>query len=168
MLAGAGSSQAAAVEAPALDRLVDVRGRELLRASESRDRPRNFENAVIGRAQAHGGRSCSSPRSTCIPALPFCQIRLKAEKPLPRAYPRELMSLADHLRKRRLDLGLRQKDVAEQLGMDETTVNNWERHRTRPAPPYLSTILQFLNDDTRWRAQPERVREIDGSPLARP
>ena len=57
---------------------------------------------------------------------------LKAEKPLPWAYPRELRTLADHLRKRRLDLGFGQKEVAAQLGVDEMTVKNWERGRTKP------------------------------------
>jgi hypothetical protein len=47
--------------------------------------------------------------------LPCCQIRLKAQKPLPSAYPQTLKTLGDHLRKRRLDLQLFQKDVAQML-----------------------------------------------------
>lgn len=46
--------------------------------------------------------------------MPFCQVTLRGEKPLA------------------LDLGLLQREVAEQLGVHETTINNWERNRTRP------------------------------------
>ena len=64
-----------------------------------------------------------------IPALPFCHLVLKGQKPLPRAYPRELKSLGEHLRKRRLDLKLLQKEVAQKLGVDEASVWNWENNR---------------------------------------
>src|SRR5712691_8111311 len=60
-------------------------------------------------------RNCAADRRssrTGIPALPFCHVRLQAQKPLAAAYPRELWTLGDRVRKRRLDLGLRQKDVA--------------------------------------------------------
>lgn len=50
-------------------------------------------------------------------ALPFCNIRLRDQKPLPHAYPAESKTLGDHLRKKRLDLGLFQKDVARILGV---------------------------------------------------
>ena len=38
-----------------------------------------------------------------IPALPFCHVRLSGPKPLPKAYPKHLKTLGDHIRKRRLD-----------------------------------------------------------------
>jgi len=79
-----------------------------------------------------------------IPALPFCHVKLRAQRPPLAAYPKELRTLGDRVRKRRLDLGLRQKDVAEQLGVDEMTINNWERHRTRPIGRLLPAISRFL------------------------
>jgi len=54
--------------------------------------------------------------------LPFCHLTLKAKKPLPLGYPQILKTLGDHLRKRRLDLNLLQKEVAEIIGVDETTI----------------------------------------------
>jgi len=75
-------------------------------------------------------------------------VRLNAQKPLPAAYPRELNTLGDHVRKRRLELGMQQKDVARRLGVDEMTVNNWERHRTTPAPGFIGKIRGFLDDES--------------------
>ena len=78
--------------------------------------------------------------------MPFCHVRLQAQKPLAAAYPRELWSLGDRVRKRRLDLGLRQKDVAREHGVDEMTVNNWERHRTAPVARLIGRIIGFLDN----------------------
>jgi len=47
--------------------------------------------------------------------LPFYRWCLTAVKPI-LGYPRELRHLGDHLVKRRLDLGLRQKEAARRLG----------------------------------------------------
>src|SRR5207244_8195424 len=100
---------------------------------------------------AHGrparATSCSSHRTFLIRALPFCHARLQAQKPLASAYLRELKTLADRLRKRRLDLGLRQRDVAERLGVDPMTVNNWERHHTQPGRQLTLRILHLLDKD---------------------
>jgi transcriptional regulator with XRE-family HTH domain len=60
------------------------------------------------------------------------------------AYPRTLKTLGDHLRKKRLDLKLLQKEVAEKLGADATSVNNWEMNRTAPSLPFLPRIVEFL------------------------
>ena len=54
------------------------------------------------------------------------------------------MTIGDHLRKRRLDVGLLQRELAERLGVDETTVTNWELNRTAPALRFLPGIVRFL------------------------
>jgi transcriptional regulator with XRE-family HTH domain len=79
-----------------------------------------------------------------IRALPFCHVRLSGPKPLPKAYPKHLKTLGDHLRKRRLDLGLLQKDVAEQLGVDTASIGNWESNEIRPMVHCLPGIIAFL------------------------
>lgn len=92
------------------------------------------------------GKHCSScsPRPTRIPALPFCHAHLKGPRPLPPAYPQVLVTIGDHLRKRRLDLGLLQRELAERLGVTESTVTNWELNRTRPALRFMPRILGLL------------------------
>ena len=77
--------------------------------------------------------------------MPFCGFVLKSPKPLPPQYPKELNTLGDYLRKKRLDLGLLQREVAEQIGVDESTINNWERQRTIAALPHMCRIAEFLS-----------------------
>ena len=71
-------------------------------------------------------------------------MRLKCPKPK-RGYPLlTLLSIADHPRKRRLDLGLTQKDAAAQLGVDPDTVRNWEQARTEVELRFYPALIQFL------------------------
>ncbi len=77
-------------------------------------------------------------------ALPFCHLEFRAKKPLPEAYPKELRTIGDHVRKRRLDLKMTQREVAEILRVDKTTVWNWESNRTEPLTRHLPSITLFL------------------------
>jgi DNA-binding XRE family transcriptional regulator len=52
--------------------------------------------------------------------------------------------VGDHLRKRRLDLGLLQREVANLLRVDKTTVLNWEKNRASPALWNLPAVIRFL------------------------
>jgi hypothetical protein len=45
-------------------------------------------------------------------SLPFCHAELRTVKPKLECYPKEINTLGDHLRSRRLDLELLQSDVA--------------------------------------------------------
>ncbi|HKI04652.1 MAG TPA: helix-turn-helix transcriptional regulator, partial [Thermoanaerobaculia bacterium] len=74
----------------------------------------------------------------------FCHLTISAPKPLPPEYPRELSSLGDHLRKRRLDRGLLQKEVAEILGVTTMTINAWETGRDEPKVSYVPAIIGFI------------------------
>ncbi|MFA6198546.1 MAG: recombinase family protein [Patescibacteria group bacterium] len=83
------------------------------------------------------------------PALPFCNLKLKSPKPLDRAYPTELSSIGDHIRKRRLDLGLFQREVALRIGVDKTTVFNWEAGTASPNLRAIPGVVRFLGYDPR-------------------
>jgi len=69
---------------------------------------------------------------------------LRGPKPLDRAYPTELRSIGDHVRKRRLDLGLLQREVALRIGVDKTTVFNWETGRASPGRRAMAGVVRFL------------------------
>ncbi|MDQ3802270.1 MAG: recombinase family protein [Acidobacteriota bacterium] len=77
-----------------------------------------------------------------IPALPFCHLALLAKKPRNGLYPATLSTYGDRLRARRLDLGLTQKQAAEKLGVDETSVFNWESNRVEPAVRLIPRIIR--------------------------
>jgi DNA-binding XRE family transcriptional regulator len=70
-------------------------------------------------------------------------LSLNAPKPPhQKGYPLKIETLGDHLRKRRLDLGLLQKEVGSIIGVDETTIYNWENNR---ASPSLHALLMSDN-----------------------
>ena len=79
-----------------------------------------------------------------MPALPFCHLTLKAERPKPETYPDELITYGDHIRARRLDAGLSQRQAAEAISVDETSVFNWESNRVQPAVRLVPAIIRFL------------------------
>ena len=88
---------------------------------------------------------CGSPKKPHgHPCVAFLPIRLSARKPSNPVYPKEIKSLGDHIRKARLDRRLLQQDVATLLGVDETSVWQWERNRTDPQVHFIPAICGFL------------------------
>jgi transcriptional regulator with XRE-family HTH domain len=81
--------------------------------------------------------------------LPCCHVHLRGQKPVSPAYPRELRTLGDHLRKRRLNLGLLQREAAKRLEVNTATVTNWELGHSTPEFRSLPAILDFLGYDPR-------------------
>jgi len=53
-------------------------------------------------------------------------------------------ALSEHLRKRRLELGLLQQDVAVRLNVCVWTYRNWENGRTTPGSFLYKLIVEFL------------------------
>jgi transcriptional regulator with XRE-family HTH domain len=92
--------------------------------------------------------------------LPFCHSQLRAAKPQSEHYPKEINSLGDHIRARRLNLKLLQRQVAEQIGVNAATITNWERNESTPVIHYIPAIVQFLGYDPlpSGDSLPERLR----------
>jgi DNA-binding XRE family transcriptional regulator len=70
---------------------------------------------------------------------------LKAAKPKP--YPAVPVTLGDHLKMRRIELGLLQRESAKQLGVSEWTLRHWEKDTTTPAIRLVPRIIAFLGYD---------------------
>ncbi|HTE01621.1 MAG TPA: helix-turn-helix domain-containing protein [Mucilaginibacter sp.] len=66
------------------------------------------------------------------------------KKPLAKAVPDNPETLGEHILKKRLELGLLQKDVAAILGVCEDSITGWENERSRPQSRYYSVIIEFL------------------------
>ena len=79
-----------------------------------------------------------------MPALPFCKAALRAQKPRSAVYPTEIKSVGDHLRKKRLDLKMTQKEVAAKLQTNACTYRDWERNQRNPSFRYMLKIIKFL------------------------
>jgi len=58
--------------------------------------------------------------------------------------PDKLETIGDHLLRRRLTLKLLQRQVAEKLGVEKSSVANWEANRTKPSLEYMPAIIRFL------------------------
>ncbi len=59
-------------------------------------------------------------------------------------YPLVLNTLGDHLLKRRLDLGLQWRQVAEQIGTDDSCVAYWRTGQTNPGLRLWPRVIRFL------------------------
>ena len=110
----------------------------------------------------------------CMVALPFCSLTLTAKKPS--RIPQNPKTIGDHIKKRRLELGLYQRQVSTIIGVDESTVTNWERNRSNPTLRSMPKIIEFLGyaPDTnsgktlgRKIAQYRRLRGINQETMAR-
>ncbi len=73
-----------------------------------------------------------------------CHYRLRAEIPKISRYPLKLKTIGDHIRKRRLDLGLEQKEVARTLGVSSWTISNWETKSVEPETRLIPKVIEFL------------------------
>jgi len=61
------------------------------------------------------------------------------------SYPVKPISIGDHIRKKRMDLKLLQKDVAQILNVSEDCVTYWENNRNKPQIKYYPQIIKFLD-----------------------
>lgn len=62
-------------------------------------------------------------------------------------YPTQNKTLGERLRKARLDLGLTMVELADQLGVSESSIRAWERGYYRPGRDALQRIKRF------WRGR---------------
>jgi DNA-binding XRE family transcriptional regulator len=74
--------------------------------------------------------------------LPFCKIKLTALKPT--KIIQNPQTWGEHIKKRRIELGLFQSQVAEIIGVTESTITNWEKHRSEPMLWAILKIIGFL------------------------
>jgi transcriptional regulator with XRE-family HTH domain len=58
--------------------------------------------------------------------------------------PAELNTVGDHIRRKRLDLKMLQREVAERIGVGETSVFKWEANTSQPDLKYMPAIIRFL------------------------
>jgi len=84
-------------------------------------------------------------------ALPFCHLSLKGLRPSVGRYERQIKgcpenpkTIGEHLKKRRIELGMEQREVAALLGLHRTSVQLWERNVGEPGVKCFPAIIRFL------------------------
>jgi len=89
-------------------------------------------------------------RTVCR-TLPFCHLRIRGvRRPLSpyqrlvKRCPEHPSTIGEHLRKRRIELGLEQKQVADILEVHRGSIQNWERNKGEPLPVRIPGIIRLL------------------------
>ncbi len=91
----------------------------------------------------------SQSSRTDIPALTRCHFNIRAFRPgnkifTPIPYPFQPKTISDFLRKRRIDLGLWQRDVAAILDVNVASIRNWEGNWRKPHVEELPGLIWFI------------------------
>ena len=84
------------------------------------------------------GNNGTQPHS-CVALLPIV-----LSCPKPSKISQNLISIGDHLKKKRLERQLTQLQLARIIGVEETSVYNWENNRSKPKVYLLPKIIEFL------------------------
>ena len=80
--------------------------------------------------------------------MPFCRqtpLTLKALRA--KDYSENPQTLGEHLKKRRRELGLLQREAAERMSIQRDTYLNWEKDKTRPVASQFRPVVAFLGYD---------------------
>ena len=77
--------------------------------------------------------------------LPLLHIRLKCRKP--KGYADEPETIGEHIKKRRLEMGLTQAQAAARLGVSASTLLHWETGKKLPLARTLGSVIPFLGYD---------------------
>lgn len=56
-------------------------------------------------------------------------------------------TLGEYLKKRRRELGLLQREVADRMGINHFTYINWEKDKTKPVSSQFRPVIDFLGFD---------------------
>jgi DNA-binding transcriptional regulator YiaG len=85
--------------------------------------------------------------------MPFCHLRLIQRKPKNDSYlwksdhyPANPRHIGEHIKKRRFDLKMPAVECQKILGVDKSTLLNWEQGRHEPSNENRKKILEFLAD----------------------
>jgi DNA-binding transcriptional regulator YiaG len=64
---------------------------------------------------------------------------------MPLSYRENTVSIGDNIRKKRMELKLRQTDVAVICGVSEDCIRNWEKNRSTPQIQFFPRVINLLD-----------------------
>lgn len=71
----------------------------------------------------------------------------------------------DALKRRRLELGLTQRMIAEALGISSASVTQWETGRSAPSMANINRLLEVLQINVDTRTNDQRVTDLEAKML---
>jgi len=74
--------------------------------------------------------------------------------------PATIRTVGDHLRKYRVENGLTQAEVAEDIGVTATALGQWEANKRTPSERFLTRITSFLSSEPLAVAHLEAAGEV--------
>jgi DNA-binding XRE family transcriptional regulator len=80
-----------------------------------------------------------------FPALPFSRRTHLVKKPPISGFPWHPKSLGEQILKKRLETGLTQQEIAEQLDLNDQTISRWETGENSPNIKNYQRIMLFLD-----------------------
>jgi len=116
------------------------------------EQKRRLIEVLVAGVRADTVECCGVKQSEITVTYRFSQPDQPMPLVLPQSYsagsvvriPTEPKTVGDHIRRRRLGLKMLQRDMAKQLGVDKTTVFNWEANASSPEIRYMPAIIRFL------------------------
>ena len=75
-------------------------------------------------------------------------------------YPKNPQNLGERIRKARMDKGLKIKELAEQIGVTEDTVINWEKRGIGPVGRNMVGVREFLGEGTNTTLKKAKVYQL--------
>ena len=116
------------------------------------EQKRRLIEVLVGGVQVDTVEECGVKQNRITVTYRFSQPGEAMPLALPQSYatgrviriPVAPQTVGDHIRKRRLGQKMLQREVAEQIGVDTTSLFNWEGNRSRPEIRYMPAIIRFL------------------------
>ena len=100
---------------------------------------------VFNGINLQASNSCELPWIHCnFFTKPKINLTVQRPKTLPDGYPTRPKTLGERIKKKRMDMGLFQKDIARIIGISTDTITNWEKGRTEPNNDNMLQIQRFL------------------------
>jgi transcriptional regulator with XRE-family HTH domain len=126
--------------------------RKRLDAPVSWEQKRRLIEVLVAGVRVDTVEECGVKQTRTTVTYRFSQPGQPMPLVLPQSYntgriirvPTELNTIGDHIRKRRLGLKMLQREVAERIGVGETSVFKWEANTVSPDIRYMPAIIRFL------------------------
>ena len=74
----------------------------------------------------------------------FPQLKTTLKSAVKSGYPKSPQTIGEHIRKRRMDLQLKQEELAVIFDVSTDTITNWENNRSTPQISYYPALISFL------------------------